>query len=660
MKRLLRPPIWPPLLVWLLAFATRLAHVLFLHAHDPLFAHPARDAHWHVEWARALALGIWEGEPFFRAPLYPFFLGGIFKLSGNEFLIPRLVQGAVGAGGCVLVWALGRKLAGPRVGLIAGVMAALYGPLIYLDGEFLVETLFLPLVAAALLLLMRAREAVNDASGGLHRWAAAGVVAGMATIVRPNLLLVAVGMVAWIAWELPSWRQRGPAIAAWLVLFLVPVAGVTAYNAARGGGFVPVASQGGVNFWIGNNAQTDGKTAASPPYRGGAIRLGSAYRDSVGYAARLEAERRMGRTLRADEVSGYWYGQGFEFMREQPGAWLGLTVKKAYFLVNAFELPSNRELYPMRAWSPVLAVSMWSRPLGFPFGLVFPLALVGLLMAWRWGGADRSMHRLLAIYLGLYAAGTVAFFVTARHRLPIVPVLVLYAALALSALPAAIRAVRRRTRFDRAVAVGVAVAFTGGAVLSNTTFFDVREYRRTEHRMNVAFAHFQERRYEEALDAYGVILSDEPRFVRARYNVGATYLAMKRPDAARQTLAATVEIDPDYTDAWVQLGRAHAELGDAEAARRALERALELDPDHTLAHYQLALSYRRAWKFDGYLRHLQRAHRSDPDFAPANLALAEWLVQQGRVEEARGHLKRAARINPDDPRLRRLMAAVGP
>jgi tetratricopeptide (TPR) repeat protein len=645
--------------IGLLALGVRLSHVLLLLARDPMFAHPVRDARWHVEWARALALGLGDGEPFFRAPLYPFFLAGLFELFGAGLLVPRLVQAAIGAAGCVLIWAVGRRLAGPRTGLVAGLVAALCGPLVYFDGEFLIESVFVPLVTASLLLLLRAADRPSPAVSGWPAWALAGGVAGLATIARPNLLLVAVGIVVWIVAELPSWRERAPALVAWLVLFAVPVGGVTAYNAARGGGLVPVASQGGVNFWIGNNPQTDGKTAASPPYRGSSIRLGSRYRDSVELAARLEAEQRLGRKLRASEVSAYWFGQGWEFVRERPAAWLALTAKKTYFLVNGFELPSNRELYPVRRWSPVLALLLWSRPLAFPFGLLFPLALVGMLLAWLRPDVNRSAARLLAIYLVLYGAGVVAFFVTARHRLPLLVALVPFAALALASLPEAVRRFRAQRGPAGGTTAAVALTFLAGAVLSNTGLFDVREYRRTEHRMNLGYALYNEKRYEEALEEFRAVLRDEPSFVRAGFNLGATYLALGRPEQARQALVETLETDPEYADAWVELGRVLAAMGKTEPARQAYRRALSLDPGLALAHWGLALSYRDAWDYDGYLRQLNLAHQSDPDFAPANLALAKLLVEQGRLEEAREHLRRAARVAPDDPRLERLRERIG-
>ena len=49
-----------------------------------------------------------------------------------------------------------------------------------------------------------------------------------------------------------------------LLCALIPIGGVTLYNATAGGDLVLIASQGGVNFYIGNNERSDGRTAIVP------------------------------------------------------------------------------------------------------------------------------------------------------------------------------------------------------------------------------------------------------------------------------------------------------------------------------------------------------------------------------------------------------------
>ena len=42
----------------------------------PFFDYPITDALYHHRWAEAIAQGVlWDGQPFFRAPGYPYLLG---------------------------------------------------------------------------------------------------------------------------------------------------------------------------------------------------------------------------------------------------------------------------------------------------------------------------------------------------------------------------------------------------------------------------------------------------------------------------------------------------------------------------------------------------------------------------------------------------------
>ena len=83
--------------ILILAFALRLAYALQMQA-NPYFDAPVMDPLYHVEWARAFASGetFDPGQPFFRGPLYPWFLGCVFSVFGEDMLIPRILQAGLG------------------------------------------------------------------------------------------------------------------------------------------------------------------------------------------------------------------------------------------------------------------------------------------------------------------------------------------------------------------------------------------------------------------------------------------------------------------------------------------------------------------------------------------------------------------------------------
>lgn len=649
-NRILRPAI----LIFASALLLRITNVLFLKMYDPAFTHPFMDARWHVEWARSIAMGLWEPGPFFRAPLYPFLLGLLFKLFGFSWIVPRVAQAIIGSIGCVLIYRLGKILAGEKVGIASGVIAALYGPSIYFDGEFLIEAIFVPLTAASLFLLTDAMKSQKAEKRAWHKWAAAGFFAGLAAIARPNILSLAPGIFLWLALEVPTWKRRLSIFALWFGLFMIPVGAVTAYNAAQGGGFVPVASQGGVNFWIGNNPLSDGKTATTPAYLGPATLEGSMYRDSVDVSAQLEAERRLNRKLTAKQVSDYWFDEGVRFIKNNPAAWLNLTIRKVYFLVNGYELPSNRDVYEANKWSPILRALNWDKVIAFPFGLLFPLAVAGMIIAARNPKVDRSTHRLLIIYLAIYSAGVIAFFVTGRHRLPIVPALIPYAALAISSIRPGLDKCKSKKVGRPLKTICAVFAFTLFLALCNLNLFDVRKVQLREMHINMGAVLTEEKRYAEAIEEFQKALDEEPRLDRAQFNIAGAYLLMGDRNAALNAIGKTLRINPNLPDAYMLLGNVHFENGNYAEAEKAYLQALSIDPNNALTYYNLALLRRNAGDIEGYRRELLNANRADPDFAPANIDIAQKLIEEGRYEEARPFLKRAARIDPDDERVKAL------
>jgi predicted membrane-bound mannosyltransferase len=97
------------------AFVLRLIHLLQLRHNDPLFFSPQMDAQYHHEWALAIVAGKqFIADAFFRAPLYPYFLGFIYKLTGANQMVARVVQALIGSAGCGLVYLLARQLLQPQ------------------------------------------------------------------------------------------------------------------------------------------------------------------------------------------------------------------------------------------------------------------------------------------------------------------------------------------------------------------------------------------------------------------------------------------------------------------------------------------------------------------------------------------------------------------
>ncbi|HMB69613.1 MAG TPA: glycosyltransferase family 39 protein, partial [bacterium] len=248
---------WLPWAAVALSLLFRALYFLQIRS-NPYFDVPIMDEGYHDLWAREISAGDWTARvPFFRAPLYPMLLGLAYRWLGTDPVPFGWLRGAQLAIGALTPWIayrIGRHLV-PQTAWVAAVAAAvvaLDGILVYFEAELLLESLLAPLGALFLLLVLRAME-----TGTVRRWAAAGLVLGLFAITRPNVLLFApvLFLVAWSPvrrWRLPAANLRGAlALTAATCVCVLPV---TLVNARWGGDRVLVASQAGLNFFLGNNA----------------------------------------------------------------------------------------------------------------------------------------------------------------------------------------------------------------------------------------------------------------------------------------------------------------------------------------------------------------------------------------------------------------------
>jgi len=99
----------PRAIFWIVtsvAFGLRLLHIWKMSdpALNPSFFEPVIDAGVHHRWAQQILLGTWpDPEPFFRAPLYPYFLSALYAIFGVSNPLPvQVVHGFVSALGAGL------------------------------------------------------------------------------------------------------------------------------------------------------------------------------------------------------------------------------------------------------------------------------------------------------------------------------------------------------------------------------------------------------------------------------------------------------------------------------------------------------------------------------------------------------------------------------
>jgi hypothetical protein len=121
-----------------LALGLRLAY-LRQFAGLPFFDQPVGDSAIYLARAREIASGVWlPTQPFFYGSiLYPYFLAFVLgPLRGTIFGV-ALLQVLVGSALVVLLASLAKRAFGMVPGVVCGALAALYGPLAFMESDVL-------------------------------------------------------------------------------------------------------------------------------------------------------------------------------------------------------------------------------------------------------------------------------------------------------------------------------------------------------------------------------------------------------------------------------------------------------------------------------------------------------------------------------------------
>jgi tetratricopeptide (TPR) repeat protein len=632
--------------VFAVALTIRLVH-LWQIRNAPFFAVLLGDARGYDEWAQRIAAGEWIGkEPFFQAPLYPYFLGAIYSTLGRGLLTVRICQAVVGATSCLLLALAGRRLFGPRAGLIAGLGLAIYAPAIFFDGLVQKSVLDVFFMCLSLWIL----SGLVDHPAQRRSWFALGLALGGLSLTRENALaLVAVVVV----WGLVQGR-RGLAstfgslgcFAAGLALLLLPA---FAHNYRAGGELYLTSWQSGQNLYIGNNPSANGSYI---PLRYGRVSPEYERQDAIDLA-----QRAVGRPLTPREVSGYWTQQALDYITSRPIDWLRLMGRKFVLLWNAREAVDTESQYTYAEWSLPLALTGWFTH----FGILVPLAVIGLWSSW-------TERRRLWVFYALavtYAASVLVFYVFARYRLPIVPMLMLFAARGIIAIPALVRnsrrdhppaaaprargrrtaapgAVRRRTGARGLVAaVIVAAVFANWPVLSVSTMQAITEN-------NVARALETNGRGEDAIAHYERATTVDPAYAPS-YNNLATALRQRGDlDRAIAMYQRALALQPDYPDVHYNIGNLLAQQNRLEEAIAHYRQALALNPAFADAANNLGSALLRAGRIPEAIAVLEQAVERAPDSLLARRNLADALTLAGRPEDALAQLRRAVALSPND------------
>jgi len=553
---------------------------------SPFFDAPIVDAHTFLKQALNIASGdLWGGnEPFWQPPLYIYLLALVCWLSPDDyFIVIRLVQIALGTFSCVLLYRIAGRCFDERTARIAGIAASICGTFIFFEGELLA----VPLEVCLNLLLLRQLIVASD-DPTYPSWITAGILAGLAALTRPNILLFIAIFVGWLILGNRDTRFNVRKRFVFSLFLLLPIfltiLPVTVRNYTFESDVVLISSNGGINFYIGNSGQYREKVSIHP---------------GMQWEAMAMEPVRAGYTTAASK-SAYFYARSFSYIMTQPLDYAQTLSYKLYLFLSGPEIKRNIDVYFAREYSHVLRVLLWDHVLSFPFGLIGPLFLVGLIATWH--SNQRSID-ILHLYVFAYTLSVLLFFVTARYRIPVLPLFILFAAVGAQTLYQHIRNRRKGLLLPTFLILSIALNWTAtpSSAQDAQLQFDLGEVA------------LRKGEYERSAMHSKRALALEPSYNYARHNLTVALLHLGKTEQAVIEGERTVSENPHRPDTHAILGRAYAKQGNIMRANSAFRRSLEIAPSSGMTHYYYGRFLYDNKRYTQAIHHLKEASLWQPN-----------------------------------------------
>lgn len=628
----------------LIFFAALIIRLFFLYRASviPSFLSPGMDAEIYRSWADRLLNGGFDHAPFFRAPFYPYLIAAIGAVfHGDTFWPIRILQILISSFAAVLTADLAEKLISRKAAWIAGLTWAFYSLSITFDSEGLITSIYTACFVLLIHFLYRSWQHPNRINLLLI-----GATLGMMTGLRANALVLWPVVLLFPRFHgrlskkgHRTWRNGLLPVA---VATLI-VAPILAHNLYHGGGLT-ISTQGGINLYLGNHPGADGSSAVDPEFGN----------DWTQAQIVDRAERLSGRALTDGEVSSYYSRQAIKFWLDHPKDTLKLTLRKFLLLLNAEEIGNNRLLKPyLKEIHPVFSLL-----LSFQFGLVLLFGLPGLIYGWR----VSRFFRPIILMASLHFLAVLPFFVNARYRFPVVPVLIIGTAWCVDYLWTLLHS-NLRLKKKHIISLFIWILFAALVFLPVETLSQKEEHSIWYFHQGTAELRLEH--WSEAIDWYRKTLYVDSLYRNAALNLGVCYLNLEQDDSAALYFRRELQNNPSNAYALNNLGILEEKRNNPLEAIRYYRKAYETDPTLDDARMNLAHLLRisglkavQEQKYDDALQLLGKAYRLTPELAVSGNQYSLILLNFGKLWEAHKINDQVLRQSPSNPLALQIAATI--
>jgi hypothetical protein len=586
----------------------------------------------YIEWAEGITKGQWEGmnKPYWQGPLYPYTLATVFTLFGKGVLAIRFLQLFLGLAIVAGVFFLTRILFDDLAALIAALIAAVFRTFIFMESAVLAETMlaFFNLIAIFAILYAWRKQKI-------YWWLLAGLLIGIASVGRGTALMIIPLVLFWLFFlgkrqsfeeaETATSRSNPPAkklrsnpkaamgkrllpIAVFILGVVIAIAPVTIRNKAVSKEFVLLSANAGLNLFIGNHQGANGTYDLVPGLDTQSDPRGEAY-----------AKAQLRKEVSSTELSKFYTGKVKEFTLGHPKEFIRLLGKKLLLFMHAAEIPHDDDFEYFRRKSVMMRLPLLS------YGILFPLTIVGLFWSLKSRKGSKQKHRrtyktkkakdkvneivgeyangnsrenvnekvFVAAALAVLVIFTVIFFVALRYRIPVIPLMIPFAAFTVAELWRYLRA-----RNWNSLSQGLVLIIIPMAIL-HLPYKPVRDL---------------------------VLLSK-----LQSYNQTSLVLQElgKTPQAIEE-LRAAIKLAPDNSSLHLNLGNVLHDTGDRADAENEYREAIRLNPSNINAHNNLGLILEQRGDFEEAEKEYLQALAINPNHQMARQNLQKLRLRRSQ------------------------------
>ncbi len=357
-------------------------------------------------------------------PLFPYLKAVVFRLFGQSQEPVHVVLYLFGIITSGLVYLTASAWFSNRVALLAGLFCAVSPTLLFYESTLLPASLILLGVSCFLYFVSRIELRPNS----WWLWIGLGLVLGITSMQRGNLLLCAIGVVFWVMMAFSQWtmRRKSFTILLFTISVLLGVMPCLLHNRLIGGKWVLLTSNGPINFYMGNGAGASGVFTYPPRFDELSTKRNEMNQElkqliqqgkETNPNNEIQTPTQQQKALKK-KIENIWRAALIEDISSQPIRWTGLMARKFYYFWAAYDSPDNFSYDFAKRFSSVLRINP------FGYALIVPLGLIGMVLAFP----RRKSLAGLYTFAMTYCISVVLVFISGRFRIPILLVMHIFAA----------------------------------------------------------------------------------------------------------------------------------------------------------------------------------------------------------------------------------------